>query len=135
MDGTDFLGHACGAVFFHDSHAVAWLVAAERRWQTYSILRVRVARAIVTEPAVLLADEPTANLDTQRSREIMELLWRLNQDQGITVLMVTHEHDMAMYARRMVHFVDGMLDSDVSNPHPLGLDLPPALPASATGGQ
>lgn len=94
--------------------------------------RVAIARAIVTEPAVLLADEPTGNLDTQRSREIMELLWRLNQDQGITVLMVTHEHDMAMYAKRMVHFVDGMLDSDVSNPHPLGLDLPAT---SVTGGQ
>jgi putative ABC transport system ATP-binding protein len=87
--------------------------------------RVAIARAIVTEPAVLLADEPTGNLDTQRSREIMELLSRLNQDHGITVLMVTHEHDMALYAKRMLHFVDGMLDSDTSNAHPLGLDLPP----------
>ncbi len=86
--------------------------------------RVAIARAIVTEPAVLLADEPTGNLDTQRSREIMELLSRLNLDHGITVLMVTHEHDMAMYARRMLHFVDGMLDSDTSNPHPVGLELP-----------
>lgn len=92
--------------------------------------RVAIARAIVTEPAVLLADEPTGNLDTQRSREIMELLSRLNLDHGITVLMVTHEHEMAMYAKRMVHFVDGMLDSDASNPHPLGLDLP----APAAGG-
>jgi putative ABC transport system ATP-binding protein len=57
--------------------------------------RVAIARAIVTEPAVLLADEPTGNLDTQRSREIMDLLWRLNVDHGITVLMVTHEADMA----------------------------------------
>lgn len=92
--------------------------------------RVAIARAIVTEPAVLLADEPTGNLDTQRSREIMELLSRLNTDHGITVLMVTHEHDMAMYAKRLVHFVDGMLDSDTINPHPLGLALPP----TATGG-
>jgi putative ABC transport system ATP-binding protein len=89
--------------------------------------RVAIARAIVTEPAVLLADEPTGNLDTQRSREIMELLSRLNVEHGITVLMVTHEHDMAMYARRMVHFVDGVIDSDTSNSHPVG------LPASTTG--
>ena len=80
--------------------------------------RVAIARAIVTEPAVLLADEPTGNLDTQRSREIMELLRALNIDHGITVLMVTHESDMAAYARRIVHFVDGRIDSDVPNPHP-----------------
>jgi putative ABC transport system ATP-binding protein len=75
--------------------------------------RVAIARAIVTEP-VLLADEPTGNLDTQRSHEIMELLWRLNAEQGITVLMVTHEPDMAAYARRMVRFVDGVVDSTPS---------------------
>ncbi len=80
--------------------------------------RVAIARAIVTEPAVLLADEPTGNLDTQRSREIMELLWGLNVDHGITVLMVTHEADMAAYARRIVHFVDGVVDSDTLNQHP-----------------
>ncbi len=83
--------------------------------------RVAIARAIVTEPAVLLADEPTGNLDTQRSREIMELLWGLNVDHGITVLMVTHEADMAAYAKRIVHFVDGVVDSDTRNPHPLGM--------------
>jgi ABC-type lipoprotein export system ATPase subunit len=65
--------------------------------------RVAIARAIVTEPAVVLADEPTGNLDTQRSHEIMGLLLALNRDHGITVLMVTHEPDMAAYARRMVH--------------------------------
>jgi putative ABC transport system ATP-binding protein len=69
--------------------------------------RVAVARAIVTDPAVLLADEPTGNLDTARSREIMELLCGLNRDQGITVLMVTHEQEMAAYAGRVIHFVDG----------------------------
>ena len=83
--------------------------------------RVAIARAIVTEPAVLLADEPTGNLDTQRSREIMALLWRLNVDKGITVLMVTHEPDMAAYARRIVRFVDGMVASDTRNEHPAGL--------------
>jgi putative ABC transport system ATP-binding protein len=74
--------------------------------------RVAIARAIVTEPAVVLADEPTGNLDTQRSREIMELLRALNVDHGITVLMVTHEPDMAAYARRVVRFVDGRIESD-----------------------
>ena len=74
--------------------------------------RVAIARAIVTEPAVLLADEPTGNLDTQRGREIMELLGSLNRDQGITVIMVTHEPDMAEYAGRTVRFVDGKVESD-----------------------
>ena len=80
-----------------------------------------IARAIVTEPRVLLADEPTGNLDTHRSQEIMELLWHLNAEQGITVLMVTHEPDMAAYAKRIVHFVDGVIDSDQPNLHPTGL--------------
>lgn len=80
--------------------------------------RVAIARAIVTEPAIVLADEPTGNLDTQRSHEIMGLLVALNKDHGITVLMVTHELDMAAYARRMVHFVDGNIAKDVANPHP-----------------
>ncbi|MEO6321381.1 MAG: ATP-binding cassette domain-containing protein, partial [Polaromonas sp.] len=83
--------------------------------------RVAIARAIVTNPAVLLADEPTGNLDTQRSREIIELVWRLNADRGIIVLMVTHEPDMAEYARRIVRFVDGLVASDVRNAHPAGL--------------
>jgi putative ABC transport system ATP-binding protein len=74
--------------------------------------RVAIARAVVTNPQVLLADEPTGNLDTRTSREIMELLTMLNRDQGITVLMVTHEADMASYARRVVHFVDGRVESD-----------------------
>jgi putative ABC transport system ATP-binding protein len=73
----------------------------------------------VTEPAVVLADEPTGNLDTQRSHEIMGLLLALNRDHGITVLMVTHEPDMAAYARRMVHFVDGRLAKDEVNAHPI----------------
>ena len=80
--------------------------------------RVAIARAIVTEPAVVLADEPTGNLDTRRSHEIMGLLMGLNKNQGITVLMVTHEPDMAAYARRMVHFVDGQIAKDVLNPNP-----------------
>jgi putative ABC transport system ATP-binding protein len=83
--------------------------------------RVAIARAIVTEPRVLLADEPTGNLDTHRSQEIMELLWHLNAEQGITVLMVTHEPDMAAYAKRIVRFVDGVIASDEPNPHPVAL--------------
>ena len=74
--------------------------------------RVAIARAIVTQPLVLLADEPTGNLDSHRSHEIMALLVALNREHGITVLMVTHEADMAAYARRIVHFVDGCVASD-----------------------
>ncbi|MDP2008006.1 MAG: ATP-binding cassette domain-containing protein, partial [Rubrivivax sp.] len=90
--------------------------------------RVAIARALVTNPTVLLADEPTGNLDTQRGREIMELLAALNRDRGITVLMVTHEPDMAVYARRVVHFVDGLIDSD----RPQTGTPPAAVPATAT---
>ena len=74
--------------------------------------RVAIARAIVTNPAVLLADEPTGNLDSATSREIMELLATLNRERGITVLMVTHESEMAGYARRIVRFIDGRVASD-----------------------
>ena len=82
--------------------------------------RVAIARAIVTKPQVLLADEPTGNLDSQRSHEIMELIQRLNRERGITVLMVTHEADIAAYAGRIVRFVDGRVESDRTNPHPAG---------------
>jgi len=78
--------------------------------------RVAIARAIVTQPALLLADEPTGNLDTARSVEIMELLERFNRDRGITIVMVTHEPDMAAFARRTVRFVDGLVESDVGRP-------------------
>ena len=94
--------------------------------------RVAIARAIVTEPAVVLADEPTGNLDTQRSREIMVLLRGLNLDHGITVLMVTHEAEMAAYARRLVRFVDGRIESDTTNPHPVA-PAEPAAPAAMAG--
>ena len=74
--------------------------------------RVAIARAIVTKPAILFADEPTGNLDTARSREIMELLTGLNGEQGVTIVMVTHEPDMAAYANRIVLFRDGLVESD-----------------------
>jgi putative ABC transport system ATP-binding protein len=72
--------------------------------------RVAIARAIVTQPAVLLADEPTGNLDSERSVEIMQLLTDLNRNSGITVLMVTHEPEMAAFARTIVHFRDGLVE-------------------------
>jgi len=77
--------------------------------------RVAIARALVTNPRVLLADEPTGNLDTHTSEEIMRLIGALNRDLGITVLMVTHEPEMAAYARRVIHFVDGKVDRDHEN--------------------
>ena len=74
--------------------------------------RVAIARAIVTQPQVLLADEPTGNLDSRTSHEIMDLITSLNRDRGITVLMVTHEADVAAFARRIVKFHDGRIESD-----------------------
>jgi putative ABC transport system ATP-binding protein len=76
--------------------------------------RVAIARAIVTRPALLLADEPTGNLDTARGREIMELLTALNRERGITVVMVTHEADMAAYAKRIVRFLDGLVETEAA---------------------
>ncbi|MBX3576923.1 MAG: ABC transporter ATP-binding protein [Rhizobiaceae bacterium] len=74
--------------------------------------RVAIARAIVTRPALLVADEPTGNLDTKRSHEIMDLLTGLNDELGLTIVMVTHEADIAAYAGRTVSFLDGNIESD-----------------------
>ncbi len=74
--------------------------------------RVAIARALASDPMVLLADEPTGNLDTQRSHEIMVLLQDLNRREGITVVMVTHEADIAAYAQRLVVFTDGRIIRD-----------------------
>ena len=78
--------------------------------------RVAIARAIVTHPLLLLADEPTGSLDSRRSVEIMELLTDLNKSENITVLLVTHEPEMAAYARRCIHFLDGMVAGDNLQP-------------------
>ena len=73
--------------------------------------RVAIARAIVTDPTILLADEPTGNLDSARSHDIMMLLRDLNKTRGITILMVTHEAEMAAYATRQIHFADGRIEA------------------------
>jgi len=74
--------------------------------------RVAIARAIVSRPTLLVADEPTGNLDTARSHEIMQLLTRLNRELGLTVVMVTHEANVAAYAQRTIAFRDGIVASD-----------------------
>jgi putative ABC transport system ATP-binding protein len=77
--------------------------------------RVSIARALVTEPEILLADEPTGNLDSERSIEIMELLTKLNDENNITIVMVTHEKEMAEYAKRTIRFRDGHIEHDRHN--------------------
>ncbi|MEZ5780885.1 MAG: ABC transporter ATP-binding protein [Rhizobiaceae bacterium] len=77
--------------------------------------RVAIARAIASRPTLLVADEPTGNLDTARSHEIMDLLTDLNEKLGLTIIMVTHEADVAAYARRTVSFLDGRVASDLTN--------------------
>ena len=74
--------------------------------------RVAIARALVNRPSLILADEPTGALDSKTSHELMELFLRLNRDRGITILMVTHELDIARYSRRIVSFLDGRITSD-----------------------
>lgn len=78
--------------------------------------RVAIARAIVTNPDTLFADEPTGNLDSKTTLEIMELLRHLNTDRGISIIMVTHEDEVAKYARRIIHVRDGLISDDIPSP-------------------
>lgn len=91
--------------------------------------RVAIARALVNQPALILADEPTGNLDSHTSIEIMEIFQRLNREQGITIILVTHEHDIAEYAKRVIVFRDGQINRDelIANPRDAREDLA-ALP-------
>jgi putative ABC transport system ATP-binding protein len=81
--------------------------------------RVAIARALVTSPPLLLADEPTGNLDTRTSFEVLGLLQELNREEGITIVLVTHEHDIAACARRTITMRDGEVRSDVQTEHPI----------------
>ena len=74
--------------------------------------RVAIARALITQPSILLADEPTGNLDTRTSIEVMGIFQRLNRERGITVLLITHEHDIAEYGTRIIRFRDGRVVAD-----------------------
>lgn len=74
--------------------------------------RVAIARALVNNASIILADEPTGNLDTKTSAEIMELFTKLNTESNITIILVTHEHDIAAYSRRIIKFLDGHVVSD-----------------------
>jgi putative ABC transport system ATP-binding protein len=127
-----YRGESAAALRTAARDALALVGLAGREGHTPSELsggqqqRVAIARALVTRPTVLLADEPTGNLDTQRSREIMDLLVALNRERGITIVMVTHEQDMALYARRVVRFVDGRVESDRLN-----AAVPSGVPAEA----
>ncbi len=92
--------------------------------------RVAIARALVNRPSILLADEPTGNLDSRTSVEIMDIFQRLNDEQGITVIVVTHEHDIAQYARRILEFRDGKMRRDVPVTHRLmASEVLPTLPS------
>jgi putative ABC transport system ATP-binding protein len=80
--------------------------------------RVAIARALISKPTVIFADEPTGNLDTAKSHEIMSLLAGLNKDHGITIVVVTHDEDVAAYARRHIRFRDGRIEADDGRPAP-----------------
>ena len=93
--------------------------------------RVAIARALVNNPLLLLADEPTGNLDSRTSLEVMEIFQRLNTERGLTILLVTHEHDIAQYADRLVSFLDGRVRADEPvTRRDAGADLATALAAA-----
>jgi putative ABC transport system ATP-binding protein len=106
--------------------ALAMVGLSDRATHTASELsggqqqRVAIARALVTEPDVIFADEPTGNLDSAKSYEVMDLFRNLNEEHGITIVLVTHEEDIAAYAKRHVRFMDGRIASDSPNLHRAG---------------
>ncbi len=92
--------------------------------------RVAIARALINQPKIILADEPTGNLDSKTSDEIMDLLQRLNREQGITIVFVTHDPEIAQYCSRVVHFRDGRIELDERN-HTTEPESPPQQPAAS----
>ncbi len=119
--------------------ALADLGLGEREGNTPSQLsggqqqRVAIARSLINRPDVLLADEPTGNLDTRTSHEIMQTLRRLNREQNVTVIVVTHERDIAGYAERIILMRDGKIVSDEVNRTPVAVAAPPAAASSGGG--
>ena len=91
--------------------------------------RVAIARAIVNTPAMILADEPTGNLDSVTSEEIMGIFQRLNDERGITMVLVTHEPDIALFAKRVIRFLDGRMVED----HPVENRHRPPAPRETAG--
>jgi putative ABC transport system ATP-binding protein len=97
--------------------------------------RVAIARALVNEPTLILADEPTGNLDTATSIEVMTLLQQLRERRGITIVLITHEHDIAAYGTRIVSVRDGMITSDRANTPKRAAEIANELPLAASGGR
>jgi putative ABC transport system ATP-binding protein len=93
-----------------EAHSAAELSGGQQQ-------RVAIARALVTEPDVIFADEPTGNLDRARGHEVMELFAKLNEEHGITIVLVTHDNDIAAYAKRHIRFIDGRVASDTADQH------------------
>jgi len=97
--------------------------------------RVAIARALINKPQILFADEPTGNLDSHTSKEVLEMFQRLNQEKGITIILVTHDAAVAQHAKRVIRISDGLIENDASVPdHAGGAGAPPAPATGATGG-
>jgi len=79
--------------------------------------RVAIARALINQPSLLFADEPTGNLDSRTSKETLEMFERLNREEGITIILVTHDAGVAHHARRIIHILDGQIDGNYAAPH------------------